>query len=167
MSAARVPFGREKPRRGSVLVPSLAAAVVALVSLTLLSVGARSPYTHANLLPGYDAAYSRTAQILVGPGQPYPEAGVAASEAASDPIARGGRLYVTKGCAACHRIDARGGPVGPAIVGTDAEALREKAREGPGGMPGYSPAALTGEEVAAITAYLGSLASQPTPSPGK
>lgn len=151
----------------SVLVPRLVAVVVAVFSLTFLAIGARSPYTHANLLPGYDAGYTRTRQIAVGPAEPYGGTGAASGLTATDATKEGALLYVAKGCVACHALQGRGGAAAPPIAGTDAEALQAKVRKGPGGMPRYSPAALTGEDIAAITAYLGSLVSQPTPSPGR
>lgn len=137
---------------------------VLLVSaaLTILTIGARSPYTHANLQPGRDPGYTRTEQITLGPGVPYGGAGSAPGRTERDPAAEGARLFVTKGCAACHTLQGRGGAVGPPITGTDLETLREKVRKGPSGMPSYSPKTLTEEELAAIAAYLKSLTA-PTP----
>lgn len=165
MSAER-PLEPGKTRRVSFLVPRLVAVVVAAFGLTLLVIGARSPYTHANLQPGRDPGYTRTEQIYLGPGEPYGGAGSASGRAESDPVAEGVRLFVTKGCAACHAPQGRGGAVGAPIAGTDLETLRQKVRKGPSGMPRYSPETLTEEELAAIAAYLRSLTA-PTPSPGK
>lgn len=164
MSAQRQP-GSGQPRRVSFLVPRLVAAVVVVFSLTLLTIGARSPYTHANLQPGRDLGYTRTEQISVGPGEQYGGIGSAA-RTEGDPVAEGTRLFVTKGCAACHALQGRGGAVGPPIAGTDLDTLREKVRKGPSGMPHYSLETLTEEELAAIAAYLRSL-TEPTPSPGR
>jgi len=140
---------------------------VLLVSaaLTILTIGARSPYTHANLQPGRDPGYTRTEQIYVGPGEPYGGTGSATGRTEEGPVAEGARVFVTKGCAACHALEGRGGAVGPPIAGTDLETLRSKVRKGPSGMPHFSAETLTEEELAAIAAYLGSLAA-PTPSPG-
>lgn len=143
--------------RASFLVPGLVAVVVATFSLTLLAIGARSPYTHANLLLGHDAAYERTQQIMVGAAEPYPGVGDAGGALIGDAIARGARLFVTKGCATCHMLEARGGAVGPAIVGTDAATIEKKARKGPSGMPRYASDALTADEIDAISTYLRSL----------
>lgn len=153
--SARRPRG-EAPR-ASFIVPSLVAAVVLVFSLTLLTVGARSPYTHANLLAGHDPAYERTRQIMVGVAEPYAGVGDARDTAAGDVAEQGARLFVTKGCAACHALEARGGAVGPAIVGTDAATIEKKARKGPGGMPRFTPETLSSDETAAIAAYLRSL----------
>jgi len=75
-----------------------------------------------------------------------------------DAVTNGTRLFVTKGCVACHALEARGGVVGPAIAGTDAATVLKKVRKGPSGMPQYSPETLTDDEIAAIAAYLRSLA---------
>lgn len=150
------------PPRASLLVPRLVAVFVASVSLTLLAVGANGPYTHSNLVSGYDRAYTRTDQIVVGEVIPYAGVGDASSRRVADPTAKGARLFVTKGCAACHTLEARGGAVGPAIVGTDAATLAKRVRRGPGGMPAFSEADLTDADIAAIAAYLGSLAPSDT-----
>lgn len=152
-----------EPPEASFLVPRLVAAIVAVFSLTLLAIGARSPYTHANLLPGHDIVYDRTEQILVGEREPYAGIGGAEAAAAADPAAAGERLFVTKGCAACHTLTARGGPVGPAIVGTDEATIVKKVRKGPGGMPQYAPTALSDAQIDAIAAYLRSLVGKEPP----
>lgn len=165
MSAQRQP-GSGRPGRVSFLVPRLIAVVVVVFSLTLLTIGARSPYTHANLQPGPDPGYVRTGQIPVGPAEPYGGIGSAGERTDGDPVVEGARLFVTQGCAACHALEGRGGAVGPPIAGTDAETLQEKVRMGPSGMPRYSEESLSEEEIAAISAYLRSL-TEPAPSPGR
>jgi len=154
---ARRPLDPGETRHVSVLVPRLVAVVVTVFSLTLLTIGARSPYTHANLQPGRDPGYTRTEQISLGPGEPYVGSGSATGRTEGDPVAEGARLFVTKGCAACHTLEARGGPVGPAIVGTDEATIEKKARKGPGGMPQFTPTTLTDDDIAALAAYLRSL----------
>lgn len=146
-----------EPPPASFLVPILIALVVLSLSTTLLLVGARSPYTHANLLGGYDPRYERTEQVRVGEIVPSVGVADASGGVATDLVERGARLFVTKGCAACHTLEARGGVVGPAIVGTDEATIAKKARSGPGGMPPYAPSALSDDEIAAIAAYLASL----------
>lgn len=130
--------------------------LVVFAALVILMIGARSPYTHANLVTGYDPGYVRTDQIVVGPGEPYE--GISPASLTGDAVADGTRLFVTKGCVACHALGARGGVVGPAIAGTDAATVLKKVRKGPSGMPQYSPETLSDEEVAAIAAYLATLA---------
>lgn len=162
MTVLRVLFGGPAHRRATAVI----ATVVIVVALMILTIGARSPYTHANLQPGRDPGYTRTEQISLGPGEPYGGTGSATGRMEGDPVAEGTRLFVTKGCAACHALGGRGGAVGPPIAGTDLETLQEKVRKGPSGMPHYSPETLTEEQLAAIAAYLRSLTA-PTPSPGK
>ena len=158
MTVLSVLFGGPAHRRAT----SVIATVVVLMALTILTIGARSPYTHANLQPGRDPGYTRTEQISVGPGEPYGGSGSATGRTEGHPVAEGTRLFVTKGCVACHALQGRGGVVGTPIVGTDLETLQEKVRKGPSGMPHYSPETLTEEELVAIAAYLRSLAA-PTP----
>lgn len=161
MTVLRLLFGGPAHRRATVVI----ATVVIVMALTILTIGARSPYTHANLQPGSDPGYTRTEQIYLGPGEPYAGAGSATGRSAGGPVAEGARLFVTKGCASCHALEGRGGAVGPPIAGTDLATLRSKVRKGPSGMPHFSAETLTEDELAAIAAYLQSLAA-PTPSPG-
>jgi len=114
-------------------------------------------FTHANLFPSRSQAYERTEQISVGGALPYGGPG-AASAPSGDAVTVGAQLYVTKGCVSCHALEGRGGVVGPAIVSTDVETLRKKTRTGPGGMPPFAAAALTDDDLRAISAYLRSLA---------
>lgn len=137
--------------RASLIVPRSLAVFVAGLSLTLLAIGAMSPYTHSNLVPGYDRGYTRTDQIVVGPSVPY--GGVGGTIPAGDRAAAGERLFVAEGCVTCHGIGGRGGIVGPAIEHNDAQTLRQRTRTGPEGMPRFSDA-LTDDEIAAISAYL-------------
>jgi mono/diheme cytochrome c family protein len=134
--------------------------LVTFAALVILMVGARSPYTHANLNGGYDARYQRTEQILVGTQTAFAGLSPDAQLAGADALARGASLYVTQGCASCHALEGRGGPVGPRIVGADAEIVAQRVRQGPVGMPLFSAAGLTDVEIADITAYLRSLGSE-------
>ena len=127
------------------------------VALTLLVIGARSPYTHANLSAGYDPRYDRTSQIVVGAATGFD--GVSASTATgSDPVVRGGSLYVTAGCVTCHGLEGRGSVVGPEIAGkAELDIVTQRVRQGPAGMPKFSLEALTDEQIADITAFLQSV----------
>ncbi|HEX8992055.1 MAG TPA: cytochrome c [Anaerolineales bacterium] len=140
----------------NMLLPGFISAAVLVIALTLLTIVARSPYTHSNLDIGFDPHYTRTEQMLVG--APVPQMGdMLAVPRASDPVQLGKQLFVSKGCASCHGLDGRGGIVGPAIVGTNAAKLRVKTTVGPGGMPAFAPGALTDQDLAAIAAYLGAM----------
>jgi mono/diheme cytochrome c family protein len=137
----------------NMLLPVFIVSAVLLIALTLLTIVARSPYTHSNLNPGFDPSYTRTEQMFVGPPVPL-GAGELAVPRASDPVELGKQLFVVDGCAACHGLDGRGGIIAPSIVGTKADKLRVKTQVGPGEMPAYAPGALTDQDLAAIAAYL-------------
>ncbi len=137
----------------NMLLPALIGAAVLGIAFTLLTIVARSPYTHSNLDLSFDPGYTRTVQMVVQ--APVPMNGeMMAGARPSDPVQLGKKLFVTEGCAACHGLDGRGGVVGPSIVGTKAEKLRVKTTVGPQGMPAYAPGALTDQDLAAIAAYL-------------
>jgi len=135
------------------MLPAIIIVGVPALALLLLTIGARSPYTQANLDRGYDSNYTRTEQTLVEPPLPYQGAGLAAPPSA-DPVERGRQLFVTKGCASCHGLAGRDGVSAPVIVGTDIDTLRKKTQKGPGGMPAYAHGALSDEDFAAIAGYL-------------
>ncbi len=87
-------------------------------------------------------------QIAAAPTQGRPVA----------PPAEDGRaLFVARGCASCHGLDARGGPVGPPIVGLAAPRVMEQVRSPVGQMPRYAPDALSDEELEQMAAYLSGL----------
>ncbi len=137
----------------NIVLPVLISAAVLLISLTLITITARSPYTHANLDLGFDPGYTRTDQTFVGESIPFSGGGLAVPPA-NDLVERGKQLFVSKGCAACHGVEGRGGIIGPSIVGTKASKLRAKTLAGPEGMPAYAPGALTNDDLTAIAAYL-------------
>lgn len=149
-------------------VPAFAAVVVASLATLLLSIGARSPYTHANLAMGFDWGYTRTEQALLGPPVPYRAGhGEMALPARLPAEARGKALLVVYGCASCHGLDGQGGTLGPPIVGLDAATVQARTEKGPSGMPSYGPAGLPKEALEAIVAYLTSpaaMASKPDPT---
>jgi len=148
--------GERRYRRATVFIGVL----LVCVALTLLTIGARSPYTHANLGSGYDLRYERTDQILVGAPSDFRGLNQNARPAGTDPIERGAALYVTKGCVTCHAIEGRGGVVGRPIVGADEETITQRVRRGPTGMPEFSTAVLADEEIRDIVAYLRLLATK-------
>ncbi len=137
----------------NMLLPGLIGAAVLGLALTLLAIVARGPYTHSNLNLSFDSGYTRTQQTVVGAPVPFSGDGLAMAPA-SDPVQLGRQLFVTKGCAACHGLDGRGGIIGPSILGTKAEKLRTRTLVGPQGMPTYASGALTDQDLAAIAAYL-------------
>jgi mono/diheme cytochrome c family protein len=137
----------------NLLFPALIGAGVLMLTLSLLTIVARSPYTHSNLNLGFDNSYTRTQQMLVGGPVPVTSDQLAVPRA-TDPVELGKQLFVSNGCAGCHGIDGHGGIIGPSIVGIKAEKLRVKTNVGPKGMLPYAPGALTDQDLAAIAAYL-------------
>ncbi len=131
--------------------------LVSILALVILMIGARSPYTHANLAEGFDPRYERTVQTLVGAEADLAVHGSRAMPAGADARARGSMLYVTQGCASCHALEGRGGIVGPKLAGIDEETVAQRVRQGPVGMPRFSTTALTDAQVADIAAFLRSL----------
>ncbi len=154
-----------RPSFGDVTAPTalylpvtfLVLGIVVFAALVILTIGARSPYTHANLSTGYDPRYGRTDQILVGPAEQFRGVSPSTADPADPPAARGASLYVTAGCVTCHGLEGRGAPVGPAIAGTELKTLLGKLRQGPSGMPKFSSDAVTDAQAADIAAYLQTL----------
>lgn len=138
-------------------VTFLVLGLVFFVALTILMIGARSPYTHGNLAAGYDARYDRTEQILVGGSTDFAGLGPSVADPRDAPAVRGASLYVSAGCGTCHGLAGRGGVVGPEIAGARLEALIQRSRAGLGGMPKFSSEALTDAQLADIAAYLASV----------
>ncbi len=140
----------------NMILPALIGAAVLTLALSLLTIVARSPYTHSNLNLGFDPGYTRTQQMIVG--EPVGVTGnQLAVPRATDLVELGKQLFVSNGCAFCHGLDGHGSIVGPSIVGTKAEKLRVKTNVGPKGMLPYAPGTLTDQDLAAIAAYLQSM----------
>ena len=140
----------------NMLMPTLIGAGVLLLAISLLTIVARSPYTHANLNLSFDPDYNRTEQMLVGTPVPYMGDALAVSPA-TDPVAHGKQLFVIDGCAGCHGLDGRGSIIGPSIVGVTAAKIGSKTKVGPKGMLPYAPGVMTDQDLAAIAAYLSSV----------
>ena len=145
--------------RGSIknmLLPAFIGSAVLVIALTLLTIVARSPYTHSNLNFNFDPHYTRTDQIVVGAPISF-GAGRLAVPLASDQIELGKQLFIADSCATCHGLDGRGGIVGPSLVGKTVKKLRSTTRVGPKGMPAYADGALSDADLEAIAGYLSSI----------
>jgi mono/diheme cytochrome c family protein len=138
------------------VIPVLFSLIVLPAALTLLTIGARSPYTQANLNPHYEASYQRTDQTFVGPDLPF-EAPRLAVPPSADLVTRGQQLFTAKGCSGCHGLDGRGSIIGPSIVGATEAKLSSKTHSGPGAMPAFASDSFSGDDLAAIAAYLASM----------
>ncbi len=137
-------------------VPTIVILIVVPVALTLLTIGARSPYTQANLNPHYEANYTRTDQTFVGSPVPLVAPGLAVPPN-TDQVTHGQQLFTAKLCSGCHGLDGRGSIIGPSIVGATAAKLRSKTHSGPGAMPAFEANSLSDDELAAMAAYLASM----------
>ena len=145
--------------RGSIknkLLPAFISSAVLVIAFTLLTIVARSPYTHSNLNFNLDSRYTRTDQIVVGPPIPF-GSGRLTIPLASDQIDLGKQLFIANNCASCHGVDGRGGIIGPSILGKTAKKLRTTTNVGPKGMPAYATGALSDADLEAIATYLNSI----------
>ncbi len=133
------------------LAPAGFGTLVIVLSLTLLTVGARSPYTHLNLSPGYASGYNRTAQSVVGAPQPVDASMVQVDPSLNLPQ-QGEMLFMGLDCASCHGARGQGGVFAPPIAGTDAKTIGQKTSTGPNGMPKFT--GLTDQDLQALSAYL-------------
>lgn len=139
-------------------IPLVLTAWVVVVSASLIGIVLLGLYTHDNLAQAPRPTYARTEQILIGRALPYQGPGLSEPLPSSqDLVARGRELLVADGCASCHGLEGRGGPVGKPIVGFSAAELRAKTTKGPGGMPAFDKRGLSDEDLAAMAAYLASL----------
>ena len=72
----------------------------------------------------------------------------------------GQRLFVTKGCAACHGSMAEGSAIAPGLFEHGANQITRQVRAGLGSMPIYPPAKISNAELVEITEYIDSLKSE-------
>ncbi|MBI2872288.1 MAG: cytochrome c [Chloroflexi bacterium] len=142
------------PRLGLVAIIGLATVLIGVIVL-------RSPDTHANLWNSAQTGYARTSQALVGHEAADVELklveqqGITAGKPAS--LEPGRAIYLGRGCAMCHGLDARGGAVGPSLAGTNPEIVKRMVRDGPGGMPAYTETHLSDADLAEMANYLQNL----------
>jgi mono/diheme cytochrome c family protein len=134
---------------------SLAHVVLVVMVLTgtgLVVLLLRSPETHANLDPeGYD----RTVVAFTEADYLYPGPGLTAGITAEESVAYGRAIFMSRGCAGCHGVNAEGA----ATAGSPAQATREwlgsVVRSGLGGiMPAYSEFELSEEDLNAVFVFL-------------
>jgi len=137
----------------NMILPALIGMAVLVLGISLITIVARSPYTHANLNAVFNPYYTRTGQMFVGTPIPFEGPGLAVPPA-SDLAQHGKQLFVVDGCATCHGLDGHGGTIGPSIVGTTAKKLRAITHQGPKGMPAYTVDTLSDDDLAAIAAFL-------------
>lgn len=144
-------------RRARRLIPQLSVAHLAAGIMVVLGIGLvtlllRSPESHSNLNPeGYD----RTAVAYLEAAYVYPGPGHAAAALTGDSVTDGRVLFMSYGCAGCHGVDGQG----TAAARTPAFATRQwtesVVRAGvPGGMPAYPAGDLTEDQLDLIHFFL-------------
>jgi len=148
------------------IVPLAGSLIVVTLASVLIGVVVRSPDTHANLWETVPPGYTRTTLTLVGHGVGDVELardpndvrevskGLVTSAFAANTSDPGRAIFLSQGCATCHGLDARGGPVGPSLANSSSETVKRMVREGRGGMPTYVDAHLGDADLAALAAYL-------------
>ena len=169
------------------LVPMGAFGAVVTLALLLIGVVILRPWsgpdsswrTHMNQTDEPYSGYTRSVQTFVSPEGAAPIGVWSLAEDADLSIGggEGGSLFVVKGCASCHGLDARGGTVGPDLMDVSASDVRRETEKGPEGMPAFHEVDIADEEVEAITGYVMALqealiaegpstvAPLPTPAP--
>jgi mono/diheme cytochrome c family protein len=153
------------------LIVALVAAVVIVGALYAWDTSARA--AEASLRPAPVAPLAPVAQT---PAVPLVSASPAASALpVSSGDAAAGQAVFARLCTSCHP-NANAG-IGPALYGTafadrypDDAAVAAVIRQGKGGMPAFSSAQLSDQDVATVIAYLrglssGTVAPEPTPTP--
>lgn len=139
-------------------VPSVLTVAISGLALTLIAViVARSPYTHGNLASA--AGYTRTKVAYVGEtylweGMPLKHPAAAQT---GDPVKDGALLFFQYGCASCHSANGSGGAVGKDLRGDSANKISTKVRDGPKGMPVFSPSILPDTDMKKLIAFLDSM----------
>ncbi|MBI4202883.1 MAG: cytochrome c [Chloroflexi bacterium] len=149
------------------IVPLVGFGVVVTLGSVLIGVIVlRSPDTHANLWESAREGYDRTPLSIVGSeasqvelamkasNVPGPSGGLVASAFAASAGDPGRAVYLSQGCATCHGLDARGGPVGPSLASSSLAVVKRMVREGRGGMPIHAETHLGEAALADLAMYL-------------
>ncbi|MBI4302191.1 MAG: cytochrome c, partial [Chloroflexi bacterium] len=96
----------------------------------------------------------------MAPGMPM-ETMAPETAPALDPalVAQGRTLFATKGCSVCHGANGEGG-IGPRLAGHfhSSDLITSIVRNGSGAMPAFAPAQISDGDLAAIVAFVQSLA---------
>lgn len=127
-------------------------SVALLLAIGLTVILIRSPDTHANLNPeGYRrtvVAYTEADYLYLGPGL---TPGVGAEQS----VGYGRAIFMSRGCAGCHGLDARGAATASSPAYASREWLGQVVRSGlPGGMPAYAEIDLSEEDLDAMYVFL-------------
>ena len=153
-------------------IPRLGLLIVASLATLLIGVVVRGPDTHANMWHQLGHDYVRTS-VATLEGEVVPEISLSrvllqvpdaqielSGVNRASPLDPGRGVYLGLGCALCHSLDARGGPVGPSLAGADPDILKNVVRNGPGGMPAYPETTLRDADLEKLAAYVNGLETQ-------
>lgn len=126
--------------------------IMILVGTGLVVLLMRSPETHSNLNPeGYD----RTAIAYTEADYLYPGPGLIPGFTPEESVAYGRAIFVSRGCAGCHGINAEGAATAGSPANASREWLGQVVRSGVGGvMPVYTEFDLGEEDLDAIFVFL-------------
>ena len=97
--------------------------------------------------PAPASATTNVAQPVVAP----------ASQQLSEPTLDGHELFIAKGCAACHGVDAEGTDIAPALTGHTERQVRRQPRAPVGIMPVYPPDKITDAELDLVAKFIAGL----------
>lgn len=76
------------------------------------------------------------------------------------PASAAHRLFITKGCAACHGPNAEGTNVAPALAGHTVGQVKRQVRAPVGLMPVFPPDKVSSDELEAIASYVSGLTAE-------
>lgn len=150
--ARLVGVARGGPSGSRLGLAEVIAAVSLLVATGLTVLLIRSPDTHANLNP---EGYRRTVVAYTEADYLYPGPGLLADVSAEQSVAYGRAIFMSRGCAGCHGVDAAGAATASSPAHSSREWLGQVVRSGlPGGMPSYTEVDLSEEDLDAIYVFL-------------
>jgi mono/diheme cytochrome c family protein len=141
-----------RPVRGGVNWAVIVATAMMAVGTGIMVLLIRSPNTRANLNP---EGYNRAAVAYLDAAYFYPGVGLAEEALTGNRVEDGRTLFVAKGCAGCHGLNAQG----TAAAGSPAFATRQwlgtVVRSGqPGGMPSFDATDVTEGEIDLMHTFL-------------
>lgn len=143
---------RRRRRRPSFNLAPIAAAVMILLALGLVTVLLRSPDTHHNFDP---EGYNRSPVAYLDAAYFYPGPGLVGGALSGDAVSDGRALFLKLGCAGCHGLDAQGAAAARSPAFATRPWLETVMRTGlPGGMPPYPETDVPNEQVDALHAFL-------------
>ncbi len=141
---------------GSAWISVLLAAVAVITAIGMVIVFVRAPVANTHITDPH--SYTRTPIAYIDTAFPNVGFGLEDESAANtgDAVADGSLLYFKYGCAACHGLNGQGATVGPELAGEIGSFgnFAEDVREGPKGMPAYSEASISDENLQKIHAFL-------------